>query len=58
MALTAAGKVTDKGRSRPQALKRQFISTHTARVELVPFPFVMNPSFSAGCFTRAAKCQK
>ena len=40
------GKVSDKARSEPRALKRWFhFHGVTARVELVPFPFVMKPDF-------------
>jgi hypothetical protein len=42
----AAEKVHDGGGGAPQALKRWFIFNRlTARVKLVPFPFLTNPEF-------------
>jgi hypothetical protein len=49
MAEYAAEKVVAGAESGPQALKRRFIFDGlTAGVELVPFPFVINPEFFRG----------
>jgi hypothetical protein len=46
-AKSGCGKIPSKGSSGPQALKRWFTFKRlTARVELVPFPFVMISEFS------------